>query len=108
MPQFNDADEMRSKLSAKISTKSRDEWMRIFDAMPDSCVMPVLELDEAPLHPQNVARNSFVRNQKGKYEPVRSFIQLKQTRNKLTKLIFNKFGYCGRSQPKSSNKLGFY
>jgi hypothetical protein len=39
------------------------------------------------LHPQNLARNSFVKNQKGKYEPVRSFIQLKQARNKLTKLI---------------------
>jgi crotonobetainyl-CoA:carnitine CoA-transferase CaiB-like acyl-CoA transferase len=63
------------KLSAamelcKIGPRSRDDWMKVFDALPDACVTPVLELDEAPLHPQNVARKAFVVNQKGKHEPV--------------------------------------
>jgi hypothetical protein len=33
--------------------------------------MPILELDEAPNHPQNLARKSFVKNSKGRYEPVK-------------------------------------
>jgi len=61
---------MRSILASKIATKTRDEWTKIFDALPDACVVPVLELEEAPEHPQNLARKSFVRNKKGKFEPV--------------------------------------
>jgi len=38
---------------------------------PDACVMPVLDLDEAPLDPHNKERASFVKNSQGNYEPVK-------------------------------------
>ncbi len=45
LPQFGeDVDVLKSKLSTRIATKTRDEWMAIFDANPDACVMPILEL----------------------------------------------------------------
>jgi len=70
LPQFGDPNALKAKLSSKIALKTRDEWAKIFDALPDACVIPVLELDEAPVHPQNLARKSFVKNLKGNYEPV--------------------------------------
>ena len=87
LPQFGDSDELKSKLSAKFATKTRDEWTHIFDALPDSCVIPVLELHEAPHHPQNLARKSFVRNTKGKFEPVGWLSTLFQGRTRNTKLF---------------------
>ena len=84
LPQFGDSDELKSKLSAKFATKTRDEWTHIFDALPDSCVIPVLELHEAPNHPQNLARKSFVRNTKGKFEPVSWLTTLFQGRTRNT------------------------
>lgn len=44
-----------------------------FGSNPDACVMPVLELDEAPLDPHNKERGSFVVNSQGKFEPVITF-----------------------------------
>lgn len=40
-------------------TKTRDEWCAIFEGS-DACVAPVLDLDEAPKHPHNVARGTFI------------------------------------------------
>jgi alpha-methylacyl-CoA racemase len=51
--------EGKAKLAAKFKTKSRDEWVRLFDGA-DACVAPVLSLAEAPRHPHAVARSSFV------------------------------------------------
>jgi alpha-methylacyl-CoA racemase len=42
-----------------IATKTRDEWCAIMDAT-DVCFAPVLDLDEAPKHPHNAARQTFV------------------------------------------------
>ncbi len=41
-----------------VATKSRDEWVALF-AGKDACVAPVLDMDEAPEHPHNVARATF-------------------------------------------------
>jgi alpha-methylacyl-CoA racemase len=49
----------RDMISGVFATRSRDEWMAVFDG-PDDCVMPVLDLEEAPHHPHNVSRGSFV------------------------------------------------
>ncbi len=49
----------RARLAALFKTKSRDEWATHF-ADSDACVAPVLDLDEAPRHPHNVARGTFV------------------------------------------------
>jgi alpha-methylacyl-CoA racemase len=40
-------------------SKSRDEWSEVFKGT-DACVAPVLSLTEAPIHPHNEARETFV------------------------------------------------
>ena len=39
-------------------TRTRDEWADTFSEL-DACVSPVLDLDEAPLHPHNAERGTF-------------------------------------------------
>ena len=51
--------ELKEKLAEIIKTKTRDEWDEIF-AGTDACVAPILTMEEAPSHPHNVARKSFV------------------------------------------------
>ena len=50
---------LKAKLAEVIKTKSRDEWCAIMDAT-DVCFAPVLSLAEAPNHPHNVERGTFV------------------------------------------------
>jgi alpha-methylacyl-CoA racemase len=40
-------------------TRTRDEWCRILEGS-DACFSPVLDWDEAPRHPHNRARETFV------------------------------------------------
>jgi alpha-methylacyl-CoA racemase len=49
---------IRAALTETFASRTRDEWEALF-AGSDACVAPVLDLDEAPLHPHNVARASF-------------------------------------------------
>jgi len=42
-----------------LLTRSRDEWCAVLEGT-DACVAPVLDWDEAPRHPHNVARHTFV------------------------------------------------
>ncbi len=42
-----------------FAQKTRDEWCAIMEAT-DVCFAPVLDLDEAPRHAHNVARQTFV------------------------------------------------
>jgi alpha-methylacyl-CoA racemase len=50
---------LKEKLAAAIKTKTRDEWDAIMLGS-DVCYAPVLSLGEAPKHPHNVARKTFV------------------------------------------------
>ncbi len=50
---------LKRKLAAIIATRTRDEWAAIFDGT-DACVAPILSLAEAPLHPHNIARGTFI------------------------------------------------
>ena len=50
---------MKERLRAALRTKTRDEWCALF-AGSDACVTPVLGLEEAPAHPHNQARRTFV------------------------------------------------
>ncbi|HEY9233907.1 MULTISPECIES: CaiB/BaiF CoA transferase family protein [Phenylobacterium] len=52
-------DSLREKLGHVIAQKTQAEWCEIMDAT-DVCFAPVLDLDEAPKHPHNVARKTFV------------------------------------------------
>ena len=49
----------RATLAARFAEKPRAEWERILDP-PGCCATPVLSLTEAPRHPHNVARRTFV------------------------------------------------
>jgi alpha-methylacyl-CoA racemase len=49
----------KEKLAAVIRTKTRDEWDQLLEGT-DVCYAPVLGLDEAPQHPHNQARKTFV------------------------------------------------
>lgn len=51
--------ELRGKLAAVIATRTRDAWSALL-AGTDACFAPVLSLSEAPLHPHNVARETFI------------------------------------------------
>ena len=49
----------RERLAAVFCARPRDEWVALF-AGTDGCVAPVLDLEEAPRHPHNQARGTFV------------------------------------------------
>jgi alpha-methylacyl-CoA racemase len=67
-PQFRDAlfkaldlngDAGREEVAGSIAARARDEWVSHF-AGKDGCVAPVLTLAEAPNHPHNRARGTFM------------------------------------------------
>lgn len=50
---------MRTVLTRTFAGRTRREWCDLLEGT-DACVAPVLDLDEAPHHPHNVAREVFV------------------------------------------------
>jgi alpha-methylacyl-CoA racemase len=50
---------LRERLAAVFLTRTRDEWCALLEGT-DACVAPVLSLLEAPTHPHNRARATFV------------------------------------------------
>ena len=61
MPQFDTRKwpEYESRLKEIFKSKTRDEWCGILEGT-DVCFAPVLSLNEAPKHPHNLARKTFV------------------------------------------------
>lgn len=51
--------ELKRKLAEVIRRRTRDEWCQVLEGS-DACFAPVLDMAEAPLHPHNVARGTFV------------------------------------------------
>jgi alpha-methylacyl-CoA racemase len=49
----------RGEIEAMIASRDRDVWVRHF-AGKDACVAPLLDLAEAPQHPHNNARGTFI------------------------------------------------
>lgn len=49
----------RRLLEGRFREKARDEWCALLEGT-DACFAPVLDLNEAPLHPHSRARNAFV------------------------------------------------
>ena len=49
----------REAIATVVASRTRDQWAAHF-AGTDACVAPVLDLSEAPVHPHNIARRSFV------------------------------------------------
>jgi alpha-methylacyl-CoA racemase len=49
---------MKLRLADVFRTRTRDEWCALLEGT-DACFAPVLDWDEAPAHPHNVARQTF-------------------------------------------------
>lgn len=50
---------LKDRLTALFKTRTRDEWCADME-MTDVCFAPVLSMSEAPHHPHNAARGTFV------------------------------------------------
>lgn len=50
---------LKVKLAERFKTKTREEWCTLLEGT-DVCFAPVLDLEEAPEHPHNQARQTFV------------------------------------------------
>jgi alpha-methylacyl-CoA racemase len=50
---------LRAAMAAAFASRTRDEWCRILEGT-DACFAPILTLQEAPRHPHNVARGTFI------------------------------------------------
>jgi alpha-methylacyl-CoA racemase len=62
LPRQNDRDTwpaMKDRVTALFKSKTRDEWCRIMEGS-DICFAPVLSMSEAPKHPHNKLRATFV------------------------------------------------
>ncbi|XP_063843808.1 alpha-methylacyl-CoA racemase-like isoform X5 [Scylla paramamosain] len=57
--QFDEPEEMKKIIAARFKERTQAEWSKVFEGK-DACVTPVLSMEEAPHHPHNVARNSFI------------------------------------------------
>jgi alpha-methylacyl-CoA racemase len=51
--------DLKVRLAEVFRTKTRDEWCEIMEGT-DVCFAPVLSISEAPQHPHNVERSTFV------------------------------------------------
>jgi alpha-methylacyl-CoA racemase len=49
----------RERLAEIFATRTRADWCDLLEGQ-DACFAPILGLDEAPSHPHNIARGSFV------------------------------------------------
>jgi alpha-methylacyl-CoA racemase len=55
---------LKAKLAALFKTRTRDEWTAVLEGT-DACFAPVLSMADAPHHPHNQARSTFVEGDDG-------------------------------------------
>lgn len=121
--QLDDPKASKQKFSKIFLTKTQEEWCKIFDGL-DACVMPVLDRDQAPNHPQNKAMGTFGVNEKGEAEVMpapklsrtpgtvagpepkvgehtrETLIEIGYSQEDIDKLIYTGAVECGVSKPK--------
>ncbi|MDB5913337.1 MAG: Alpha-methylacyl-CoA racemase, partial [Ramlibacter sp.] len=51
--------QLKQEMAALFRTRTRDEWCALLEGS-DACFAPVLAWDEAPRHPHNQARGTFI------------------------------------------------
>ena len=51
--------DLKEKFAALFATRTRADWCALLEGT-DACFAPVLDMDEAPRHPHNTARGTFV------------------------------------------------
>jgi alpha-methylacyl-CoA racemase len=56
---FHDWPKMRTRLATVFKLRTRAEWCELLEGS-DACFAPVLDLQEAPNHPHNKARNTYI------------------------------------------------
>lgn len=61
-------DAIRKLFTERFLSRTRDEWARIFEGT-DACVTPVLSMTEAPHHPHNMHRSTFIKWPDGSLVP---------------------------------------
>ena len=49
---------LRDRFAAVFKTRTRDDWAKV--EAGDGCITPILDMNEAPRHPHNIARGVFV------------------------------------------------
>lgn len=59
---------MKERMTQIIKRKTRDQWDEIFDGV-DVCYAPVLAMSEVRKHPHHQARDSFVEDDEGIWQP---------------------------------------
>ncbi|CAH1254349.1 AMACR [Branchiostoma lanceolatum] len=59
---------MKERFATIFSSKTQAEWCKVFDGT-DACTTPILSMEEAPNHPHNTSRDSFLTNQDGGVQP---------------------------------------
>ena len=55
----DDGPALKQKLEVLFKTRTRDDWCALLEGT-DACFAPVLTMAEAPFHPHNIARGTFV------------------------------------------------
>lgn len=50
---------LKLRMADVFLTRTRDEWCRLLEGS-EACFAPVLDCEEAPMHPHNLARTAFV------------------------------------------------
>jgi len=50
---------LKERFAALFATRTREEWCRLLEGS-DVCFAPVLDMGEAPRHPHNAARRTFI------------------------------------------------
>jgi alpha-methylacyl-CoA racemase len=50
---------MKELFASRFKSRTRAEWTEVFEGS-DACVTPVLSMSEAPRHPHNIARRTFI------------------------------------------------
>jgi|TARA_B110000977_G_scaffold4655_1_gene6688 alpha-methylacyl-CoA racemase len=59
--------EQKTALAAVFKSKTRDQWCKLLEGT-DACFAPVLDFIEAPKHPHNISRSTFIEID-GKVQP---------------------------------------
>lgn len=102
-PQFGDFDELKKKFSDIFLQKTQKEWCEIFDAT-DACVAPVLDLNEAPKHPHNIAQKTFIKTDSDEYYPNTSPVL---SRTPGTSKAIERAPNCGEHTQMILSELGY-
>ena len=68
LDQFSDQEVLKKRIAEKIASKDRAHWIEVAKKYPNSCLSPILSLDEAAKQEHAKTNNSYIEKDDG-YEP---------------------------------------